>query len=474
MSDESVNKSEAATQRQFFPMPRSPILMWLNIGLALILGAIGFGMGFVQEIAAQLVILYTIVSVALSLWLLNALAVTFEARAELRRSATESSAEEDHRPGWWKNNRVMILAMTALLLVYLIVTATVPSFRSLTNLIAFLVLQLILLFAFKVSGLFAQGRSAFIGLIILGALIVISAFTIEGFLTGPSIRAILLFAAFLGIASIGQTMVALLGGLDLSIPFVIGASNIGLMFLISLGVPPWLATLFVLGIGAGIGLFNGLLSYRLQGQVLIVTLGMGFAVAGLVQILTSIGSAQAGNVMGRVPAWLSNLAAMNGKTFGMGVPPVIVIWIALAITVIVALRYTAYGRFLYALGGNRQSAKLIGISELKYWSIAYTISGFFAAATGSLLLGWSGGGFIGVGDPYLFTTLAAVVIGGTSLAGGYGGYGFTVIGVLVLQVLSTFLIGIGLAYEWQQFVFGLLILPMVALYSRAPHIRAQV
>jgi ribose transport system permease protein len=70
--------------------------------------------------------------------------------------------------------------------------------------------------------------------------------------------------------------------------------------------------------------------------------------------------------------------------------------------------------------------------------------------------------------------IAAVVIGGTSLAGGYGGYGFTVIGVLVLQVLSSFLIGIGLKYEWQQFIFGLLILPMVALYSRSPHIRAQV
>ena len=63
---------------------------------------------------------------------------------------------------------------------------------------------------------------------------------------------------------------------------------------------------------------------------------------------------------------------------------------------------------------------------------------------------------------------AAVVIGGTSLAGGYGGYGFTVIGVLVLQVLSSFLIGIGLKYEWQQFIFGLLILPMVALYGRSP------
>ena len=105
---------------------------------------------------------------------------------------------------------------------------------------------------------------------------------------------------------------------------------------------------------------------------------------------------------------------------------------------------------------------------------AYTISGGVSALTGSLLLGWSGGGFIGVGDPYLFMTLAAVVIGGTSLLGGHGGYGFTVIGVLVLQVLTSFLVGIGLKFEWQQFIYGLLILPMVALYARSPHIRTQI
>jgi ribose transport system permease protein len=165
---------------------------------------------------------------------------------------------------------------------------------------------------------------------------------------------------------------------------------------------------------------------------------------------------------------------MNGHTFGLSFPPTILIWIVLAAIIIIALRYSAYGRRIYALGGNRRSAKLIGVSEFRYWTLCYTLSGFFASFTGCLLLGWSGGGFIGVGDPYLFTTLAAVVIGGTSLVGGNGGYGFTVIGVLVLQVLTAFLIGIGLKYEWQQFIFGLLILPMVALYGRSPHIRSQV
>lgn len=453
------------------PIPRSTAMVWVNLVITVVIAAIGFGVGFGQGLKAQEVILATLISLAVTLWLLNYVVVIFESRAAKAAPAAERKGEVR---SLWQTNRALIISMGLLLLAYLIVTASVPDFRSVTNLIAFLVIEAILLFAFKVSGYFASGRSAFIGLIVLGALIIISSFTIEGFLSGPNVKAILLFAAFLGIACVGQTLVALMGGLDLSIPFVIGAANIGLLFLISLGVPSFVALLFILVIGGVIGLVNGLLTFKLQGQALILTLGMGFAVAGLTQILTSIGSAFGGNVFGTVPPWLQNLAAMNGTTFGLAFPPTILIWIALALIVIIGLRWSAYGRYVYALGGNRRSAKLIGVSELKYWTLAYTISGVFSALTGSLLLGWSGGGFIGVGDPYLFTTLAAVVIGGTSLMGGYGGYGFTVIGVLVLQVLSSFLIGIGLKYEWQQFIFGLLILPMVALYGRAPHIRAQV
>ncbi len=464
------------TRASALMIPRSPALIWFNLSLALVVAAIGFGLGFYQGIQAQLVILYTVISVAVLFWAANYVAVIFERRGSMRSGAGDIvEPNPPAGPGSaWSSNRALIVAMALLLLAYLLVTATVPAFRTVANLIAFLVLEAILVFAFKVSRVFVHGRSAFIGLIVLGALIVISSFTITGFLSGTNIKAILLFAAFLGIACVGQTLVALMGGLDLSIPFVIGASNIGLLYIIGLGVPSWVALGMILVIGGALGFLNGVLSYRLQGQALILTLGTGFAVAGLTQILTSIGSSYSGNVYGTVPEWLRNFAAMNGETFGLSVPPTILFWIFVAVLVIVGLRYSAFGRHIYALGGNRRSARLIGISEFKYWTIAYTISGVFAALTGSLLLGWSGGGFIGVGDPYLFTTLAAVVIGGTSLLGGSGGYGFTVIGVLVLQVLTAFLIGIGLKYEWQQFIFGLLILPMVALYGRSPHIRSQV
>ena len=483
MADHSSNNVPSQKQdntislANVLPIPRSRIVLWVNIALSLIVATIGFGVGFGEGIlSAQQIILFGIISALLLFLLLNYVATIFDARSAIERAETEAQKDDRQRQTKvaWRNNRIMALAMISLLILYLLLTASIEEFRSIKNLIAFLVLELILLFAFKVSGYFASGRSAFIGLIVLGALIVISSFSIEGFLSAPNVRAILLFAAFLGIASVGQTLVALLGGLDLSIPFVIGSANIALLSLISAGVPSYVAFGFVLVLGGAVGFLNGVMSYKLQGQALIVTLGTGFAVAGFTQIMTSIGSAFAGNVFGTVPGWLSNLAAMNGRFLGMKIPPTIIIWLVIAIVMIVGLRMTAWGRNLYALGGNRGAARLLGISELKYWVACYVISGVFAALTGSLLLGWSGGAFIGVGDPYLFTTLAAVVIGGTSLLGGNGGYGFTVIGVLVLQVLTSFLLGIGLQYEWQQFIFGLLILPMVALYGRSPHIRTTV
>lgn len=313
-----------------------------------------------------------------------------------------------------------------------------------------------------------------IGASLLVALFVVASILVDGFASTNNIRSILLLAAFLGLAALGQTMVATVGGLDLSIPFVIGASNILLAYLFGTDIPSGIAIIIIAAMGASIGLLNGVLSYRLQGQALILTLGVGFAVVGAAQIITTIGSQYSGTVFSQVPSWFSNIAAINGKTFGFAFPPVVFIWAVIAGVLIYWINASRAGRALYAIGGNRTAAARLSISEFKVWVMTYTISGLTAALTGMLLLGFSGGGFVGVGDPYLFTTVAAVVVGGTSLLGGSGGYGATIIGVLVLQVLTSFLVGMGLNYAAQQTVFGLLILPMVALYARSPHIRYQI
>ena len=433
----------------------------------LILTGIGVIMGFVQGASVQIIILAAIATIALWMW---------GWRYVLGQFLETADGAEGPQPvrQLWIAYRWPLLGLAAILIAFVVLSLTVKGFFNVWNVISLLILLSILVLTRTLGRQFHQNRSAFIGIMVLSGLFSVGAMNIDGFASASNIKSMLLFASFLGLASVGQTLVALLGGLDLSIPFIIGAANVGLLYLISLGVPPWLATLIVLAVGVILGVINGFLSYRLQGQALIVTLGTGFAISGGVQIITSIGSAYSGNVFGTVPGWLSNLSSMNGSTFGMPFPPAIAIWIGIAIFLILGMRYTVYGRYLYALGVNRTSASRVMISELRYWVMMYALSGFFAAMTGSLLLGWSGGGFIGVGDQYLFLTLAAVVVGGTSLLGGQGGYGFTVIGVLVLQVLSSFLVGIGLNFQWQQFIFGLLILPMVALYARSPHIRTQI
>lgn len=441
----------------------------IGLFLTLALTAASVILGLVQGIPAQQIILYAIATLALAAWVWRYYLRQFPFGGD---GPAGGGASELRRA--WTRYRGGIVGFAVLLLAFAILSVTIKGFFNVFTVISGLILLAIIILTLSVGRFMAENRSAFIGLMVLAGLFSIGSMNIDGFASALNIKSMLLFAAFLGLACVGQTLVALLGGLDLSIPFIIGSANVGLLYLMGLGVPPWLALLLIVLAGLLLGAINGFLSFGLQGQALIVTLGTGFAVSGGTQILTSLGTAYSGNVFGSVPGWLSNLAAMNGSTFGMPFPPVIAIWALVALLLIVGMKTTVYGRHLYALGVNRISAKRLSISERAYWVGAYAISGFFAALTGSFLLGWSGGGFIGVGNPYLFMTLAAVVVGGTSLLGGVGGYGFTVIGVLVLQVLTSFLVGIGLEFEWQQFIFGILILPMVALYARSPHIRTQI
>lgn len=320
----------------------------------------------------------------------------------------------------------------------------------------------------------AVHRNSAIGVLLLAALVLVGLATIEGFSSPTNLKSMLLLAAFLGLASLGQTLCVLIGGIDLSIAFVIGAANILLASLIALGVPPLLGCFVILAGGTAFGILNGLLTFWVQRLALIVTLGTGFAVVGCAQIVASIGSSYAGNVFGRTPGWLVNLSSMGGQTFGLPLPPVILLWLGISVIAILVLARTWFGRALYAVGGNRTAAARLGISEFGIWLAAYAASGAMAALTGIVLLGFSGGGFAGVGDPYLLTTITAVVIGGSSLLGGRGGYGATVVGVLVLILLSSILVGWGLGYPAQQAILGMLVVPLAAVYSRAPHIRDQI
>jgi ribose transport system permease protein len=303
----------------------------------------------------------------------------------------------------------------------------------------------------------------------LVALFAATALTIDGFVTRTSIYSALVLAAFLGIAAAGQTLVILIGGIDLSVPALISAANLVSPMLSARGWGFGLVILFVIGVGALVGAVNGYLVRRLGVSALIVTLASGAIVTGLALAWSKNGFAQ-----GNVPAWVSSFSSPIGHTFGVAIPPVVVLWAALAIVLGVVLHRSVTGRHVYATGANQRAADLAGVRTLRVWVGSFALSGAAGAIVGLLLTGFVGSATVGIGDPYLFTSLAAVLVGGTSLVGARGDYWRTVLGALILTLITTMLVGHGAGVDTQEIIFGLLILLFVGLYGRDRRLRDRV
>ena len=311
-------------------------------------------------------------------------------------------------------------------------------------------------------------RRAVAALLVAAALQLLGTVLIDGYGSGFAIGSMLVLASLLGVASLGQMLVILLGGIDLSIPFVIGFANVTAAQLYGNGVPFVAVVPIVLALAAVIGACNGALSASLRIHPLIVTLGVGTVVEGAVLLWT------AGLPSGAVPPAVTAFVSIGGSVGPLPVPWLVPCFAALAILAALVLARTPFGRRLYALGSNPAAAPLALIDPVAMWSLAYAISAMFAAATGVLLLGFTGSAYGDVGQPYLFQTIAAVVIGGTTLVGGRGGVSGTVAGALVLTEINTLLIGLGLAQAAVTAVLGLVIVLLVSFYGREPHVRTMI
>jgi ribose transport system permease protein len=291
---------------------------------------------------------------------------------------------------------------------------------------------------------------------------------IEGYSAAFSIRSMLVLATFVAVASIGQTLVILLGGIDLSIPFVIGFANVVAAQLTGDQMNFALVCLIVAVLSAAIGAFNGALSSILSIHPLIVTLGVGTTVQGIVLIWTG------GLPAGSAPAALTEFVSIGGSVGPLPTPWLIPSFFVVAAILVVLLARTPFGRQLYALGSNPTAAPLALINVRATWTIAYALSALFAATAGILLLGFTGSAYGDVGQPYLFQTVAAVVIGGTTLVGGRGGLVGTIAGAAVLIEINTLLIGLGLAPSAVEATLGIVIILLVSFYGREPHVSATI
>ena len=152
----------------------------------------------------------------------------------------------------------------------------------------------------------------------------------------------------------------------------------------------------------------------------------------------------------------------------------IVLWAVIAIVMGVVLHLSVTGRRIYATGANERAADLSGVKTEKIWIGAFTVSAISSALVGIVLIGFTGQGEAGVGDPYLFLGLAAVLVGGTSLVGARGDYWRTVLGALIMTLFTTLLVGHGAGEAVQEILIGILILLFVGVYGREQRVRDRV
>jgi ribose transport system permease protein len=292
-------------------------------------------------------------------------------------------------------------------------------------------------------------------LVLLVVLVVVFTVTQERFFTSANIKALLTSAAILWVVSIGLTFVMLAGGFDLSIGSMLALSSIALgAFVNDLGVPPALAIVMTVAFGALLGGgVNGVLVGPLGLSFLVVTLGTLILFRGVLNLWSDTETTQV------VSSLLDSLAFDD--LIGIPVP----VWI-MAGTFLIALyvqRSTYFGRDVYAVGGNAEAARLSGVRVSRTIIAVYAISGALAAFGGVLQTARIGAASPQVGESVLFDAAAAVLLGGTSFAGGLGGVGGTAIGVLFLATLQNGLSVSGVQSFWQQIITGTILLVAILL-----------
>ena len=290
------------------------------------------------------------------------------------------------------------------------------------------------------------------------ALLFLTSFFSPGFLAGSHLRTISVLAAFIGIVSLGQTFVIIGGGIDLSVPWVLNCAAI-LLTLVAKGQnqPLVHAIPMILLAGALVGAVNGVGIGLFGVPPIIMTLAVNVILQGGILVYTG----------GTPPATAPTLIQFLAVGRLGPIPVVVIIWAVLALGASLLLSKTAFGRQLYAVGTSARVAEFSGVPIVRTTVTAYTLSGFTAALAGMLITGYTAQAYLGMGDPYLFTSIAAVAIGGASILGGSGYYIGTIAGAFVLTILTGLLPALRLSNGALLIVYGAVILITVSLSSEA-------
>jgi len=291
---------------------------------------------------------------------------------------------------------------------------------------------------------------------------------IPGYFSKTSIISLLILSSLLGLASLGQTMTIIAGGIDLSIPAVIGLADIIVTQLYYKHWPLPEILLAIAALAILVGTINALSSVLLRVHSLITSFGMSLVVSGVALEWSN------GATTGAVPNWLTRSVSAIGRTGPLPIPGIIIVWMVASVLAVAFLRLTRVGRETYALGSNSVAARLALVRSTWVLVVVFCVSALCAALVGVFFAGYSGIPDPTVGVPYFFETITAVMIGGTSLLGGRGGYLRTVLGALIVAELTTLLVGVGFNASFQEMALGILVIALTSTYGRELTVAAKI
>lgn len=263
-------------------------------------------------------------------------------------------------------------------------------------------------------------------------------------------------AAPLGLLAVGQTVVILARGFDLSMGGTVAFVTVLAANLFGGEGDAITVVAICLGLGMLVGSINGAGVVLGRVSPLIMTLGMAFILSGAALVFSG------GAPTGKVP---EAVQAISGTSF-MGVSYAVWIWALVALVAIVFLGTSRFGRYVYAFGANPEAARLSGVPTRRVEFLAYVVAGTSAAGGGVLLAGFVGSGSLGAGQDLLLQSVAAVVIGGTTFEGGKGGVSGSVAGAFFLTLVGAMLTGLGIAKFGNLITQGVVLVGAAALFRQ--------
>ena len=308
---------------------------------------------------------------------------------------------------------------------------------------------------------------------VLALVVVLAFFSVmaPNFLSAANFLIMFKHVAVIAILAVGMSFVILTGGIDLSVGSIAGLSGMiagglilngltlgafGVVIYPSIGM----VIVLTLGLGAVVGAVNGLLVTRLGVAPFIATLGMLYVARGAALLLS--GGATFPNLTGRPELGNQGFQHLGAGTV-LGLPVPVLILIVLAIAAAVLLSSTPFGRRIYAVGGNERAAVLSGVRVDRVKLAAYAISGFCAAMVGLIVASELVAAHPASGETFELSAIAAVVLGGASLAGGRGTILGAVVGACVIAVLGDGMVMMGVSEFWQMVIMGMVIVAAVVL-----------